>query len=219
MEPINPKCYMHSRRVMMGNDGQRMPSDKRQSGMGGRGIAALGATLALWATAPSDYQALIHKFSLIEHDRLKPGSRVVLTPAELNAYARQEVAEVAPDGVRDPRLELGLGTATATALIDFGKLRRAEGKPPGPIMAYLLDGERPVTIIARIRSAGGTATVDVQQVEISGVAIEGILLDFLIHNYVMQAYPSAKVGQPFALGHRIERLDVQPSAVGVVIGK
>jgi hypothetical protein len=166
-----------------------------------------------------DYQAVVHKFSLIEHDRVKPGSRVVLTSAELNAYALQEVAEVAPEGVRNPRLELGPGTATATALIDFGKLRRAEGKPPGRIMAYLLDGERPVTIVARVRSSGGTATVDVQQVEISGVVIEGRMLEFLIHSYVMRAYPDAKVGEPFALGHHIERLDVQPAAVGVVIAR
>jgi len=180
--------------------------------------------LALWAapllpTTPPDYQAVVRKFALIEHDRLRPGSRVVLTPAELNAYARQEIAGVAPDGVRNPRLELGPGTATASALIDFGKLRRAEGKPPGRILAYLLDGERPVTITARIRSSGGTATVDVQEVQISGVTIEGRMLDFLIRNYVIEAYPSAKVGEPFALGHRIERLDVQPSAVGVFIGR
>jgi len=175
--------------------------------------------LALALLAASDYQAVVRKFSLIEQDRLKPGSRVVLTPAELNAYARQEVADVAPDGVRDPRLELGPGTATATAFIDFGKLRRAEGKPPGRLLSYLLDGERPVTIVARIRSSAGTATVDVEEVQISGVAIEGRLLEFLIHNYLMQSYPAAKVGEPFALGHRIERLDVQPSAVGVVIGR
>jgi len=192
--------------------------------MGKRTLATLAAVLALLAVpllpdASPDYQAVAHKFSLIEHDRLKPGSRLILTPAELNAYARQEVAEVAPDGVRNPRLELGPGTATATALIDFGKLRRAEGKPPGRIMSYLLDGERPVTITARIRSSGGTATVDVQEVQISGVTLEGRMLDFLIHSYVMQAYPNAKVGEPFALGHRIERLDVQPSAVGIVIGR
>ena len=174
--------------------------------------------LALALLAAPEYRAVVRKFSLIEQDRLKPGSRVVLTPAELNAYARQEVAEVAPDGVRDPRLELGSGTATATALIDFGKLRRAEGKPPGRILSYLLDGERPVSIVARIRSSGGTATVDVQEVQISGVVIEGRMLDFLIRNYVMQSYPNAKVGQPFELGHRIERLDVQPSSVGVLIG-
>jgi len=188
--------------------------------MSGRILLALALSAApLLPTVSPDYQAVVRKFSLIEHDRLKPGSRVVLTPAELNAYARQEVAEVAPDGVRNPRLELGRGIATAFALIDFGKLRRAEGKPPGRILAYLLDGERPVTIIARIRSSGGTATVDVQEVQISGVTIEGPLLDFLIRNYVIEAYPSAKVGQPFALGNRIERLDVQPSAVGVVIGR
>ena len=188
--------------------------------MSGRIFTALALLAApVLSTTSPDYQAVVHKFSLIEHDRLKPGSRVVLTPAELNAYARQEVAEVAPDGVRNARLDLGPGTATATALIDFGKLRRAEGKPPGRILAYLLDGERPVTITARIRSSGGTATVDVQEVQISGVTIEGRMLDFLIHNYVVQAYPSAKVGEPFALGHRIERLDVQPSAVGVVIGR
>lgn len=188
--------------------------------MGRRLLTAVALLAApLLPTAPSDYQAVVHKVSLIEQDRLKPGSRVVLTPAELNAYARQEIAEVAPDGVRNPRLELGRGTATATALIDFGKLRRAEGKPPGRILAYLLDGERPVAITARIRSSGGTATVDVQQVEISGVTIEGRMLDFLVRGYLMQAYPNAKVGEPFALGHRIERLDVQPSAVGVVIGR
>lgn len=178
-------------------------------------LILLGAPL--FPTAPSDYQAVVRKVSLIEHDRLKPGSRVVLTSAELNAYARQEIAEVAPQGVRDARLELGPGTATASAFIDFGKLRRAEGKPPGRIMSYLLDGERPVLITARIRSAGGTATVDVQEVQISGITIEGRLLDFLIHDYVMRAYPNAKVGEPFELGHRIERLDVQTSAVGIFI--
>jgi hypothetical protein len=190
------------------------------TGVGKRILLASGLAAALLFSAVSpEYQAVVHKFSLIEHDRLKPGSRVVLTPQELNAYAVQEVAEVAPDGVRNPRLDLGPGTATASALIDFGKLRRAEGKPPGRIMAYLLDGERPVTITARIQSAAGTATVDVESVEISGVTIEGRMLDFLIRNYLLPAYPQAKVGQPFELGHRIERLDVQPSAVGVLIGR
>ncbi|MFN7997684.1 MAG: hypothetical protein U0Q18_28960 [Bryobacteraceae bacterium] len=181
--------------------------------------ALLALTLPLMPGTGSEYAAVRHKFSLIENERLAPGSRVTLTPQELNAYAAREIAETVPGGVRNPRLELGPGTATAHALIDFGQLRRAEGNPPGRIMAYLLDGERPVTVTARIRSAAGTATVDVQQVEISGVVIEGRMLDFLIQNYLMPAYPEAKIGRPFELGHRIERLDVAPSAVGVVIGR
>jgi hypothetical protein len=192
-------------------------------GMSKRSMPAMLVTAALAATllsgASPEYLSVVRKFSLIEQDRLKPGSRVTLTPQELNAYARQESAEAAPGAVRNPRLDLGAGTATASALIDFGKLRRAEGKSPGWIMSHLLDGERPVTIIARIRSADGTATVDVESVEISGITIEGPMLDFLINNYLIAAYPDAKVGQPFDLGHRIERLDVQPSAVGVIIGR
>jgi hypothetical protein len=35
----------------------------------------------------------------------------------------------------------------------------------------------------------------------------------------MRAYPDAKVGEPFALGHHIDRLDVQASTVGVVIAR
>lgn len=180
-------------------------------------LALLAAPLL--PSASSDYEAAAHKVFLIEHHRLRPGSRVELTAPELNAYARQEIADVAPAGIRNARLELGTGTATGSALVDFGKLRRAEGKPPTWIMSHLLDGERPVTVTARIRSSGGTATVDVERVEISGITVEGRLLDYLIGNYLMPAYPNAKVGQPFALGHGIERLDVQPSAVAVLIGR
>ena len=72
---------------------------------------------------------------------------------------------------------------------------------------------------ARIRSAGGQATVDVQRVEISGVAVDGRTLDFLIQNFLLAIYPDAAVGRPFELGHRIERLDIDRWPVAVVIGK
>jgi hypothetical protein len=44
-------------------------------------------------------------------------------------------------------------------------------------------------------------------------------LDFLIQNVLLTQYPNAVVGRPFELGHHIEKLDVQPAAVGVVIGR
>ena len=169
----------------------------------------------LLTSSTSDYRAAVNKFSLIEHDRLRPGTRVDLTARELNAYVEEKV----PDGVRNPHLDLGPGTATGSALIDFNRVRRAQGKPPSLLMSYLLEGEHPVTVTARIHSAGGTATVDVQSVEISGITIQGRMLDFVIHNYLQSIFPDAKVGQPFALSHHMERWDVQPSAVGVIIGR
>jgi hypothetical protein len=170
----------------------------------------------LWSSY-AEYVSAERKFKLIEADRLRHGARVTLTKGELNSWVQQEIAESFPEGVRAPRLELVSGAATGSALIDFGKVRRAQGKPPGWLMSKILDGERPVEITATIRSGGGHATVDVQSVKISGVIIEGRVLDFLIHNYLLPNYPEAKVGEPFALAHGIDRLDVKPSAVDVVI--
>ena len=173
------------------------------------GLATLGA-------APNDYLSAKQKFDSIESGHLKAGSRVELSAGELDAYAEQAV----PAGVRNPRLQLvAPGMATGTAMVDFGKLRRAHGYQTGWLMSKLLDGDRPVSVTARIRSAGGQATVDLQRVEISGLAIDGPTLDFLIQNVLLPLYPDAVVGRPFELGHRIERLDVGPAAVAVLIGR
>jgi hypothetical protein len=105
-----------------------------------------------------------------------------------------------------------------SALIDFAKVRRSQGHAPGWLMSKLLEGERPVSVTARIASAGGQATVDVQTVQISGVEIDGGTLDFLIQTFLLPLYPNAMVGRPFALGHRMEKIDVQPAGVVVTIG-
>jgi hypothetical protein len=166
-----------------------------------------------------DYSAAQRKMDLIEQDRARPGSRVAFTKDELNAWVRQAVTRVAPEGVRESRLELGNGAATGFAYVDFPRLRRAQGEPMGWLMEKLLAGERPVKVEARIRSGGGQATVDVERVEISGMELSGATLDFVIRNFLWPYYPEAKIGKPFELAHRIERLEVRPTEVRVVIGK
>jgi hypothetical protein len=168
------------------------------------------------AAAYDNYLSAKQKLDSIEAGRLRVGARVNLTYPELDAWVAHEM----PDGVRNPKVVVTTnGVATGTALVDFAKVRRAQGNPPGWLMAKLLDGERPVSVTARIRSSGGTATVDVERVEISGVTIDGSTLDFLIQNILLPLYPEAAIGKPFELGHRIERLDVAPAAVGVMIGR
>ena len=167
------------------------------------------------AAAVDDYGSAKQKLAQIEAGKLKAGTRVTFTPKEIGAYAAKE----APNGVRNPRIELQPGMAKGNALIDFGKVRRAQGYQPNWLMAKLLDGERPISVTARIHSGGGKATVEVQSVEISGVLIDGKMLDFLIQNFLLAMYPEAVVGKPFELGHRIERLDIQPGSATAVIGK
>src|SRR5437899_1748971 len=119
----------------------------------------LVAAPLLLSSSGSDYASVKRKFDLIESDRLKPGSKITLSARELKAYVDQELPKVAPEGVRESKLELGAGRAVGSALVDFVKLRSGQGSPPGWLMRQLLAGERPVTVTARITSAGGRATV------------------------------------------------------------
>ncbi len=165
---------------------------------------------------PGDYTSAQQKFALIEAEHLRPGARVTLTLPELTAVAQHDL----PEGVRNPKLQIvSPGVVTGSALVDFGKIRRAQGYHPGWLMSKLLDGERPVSVTARIQSGAGRATVYVQKVEISDLTVDGRSLDFLIQNFLIPLYPDAAVDRPFEMGHRIEKLDIQPSAVAVFIGR
>jgi hypothetical protein len=195
-------------------------SERRRGGeVAGRrlGIACACGLLAVAAAVAADaYAAVKRKIDSIDSGRLSPGARVELTMAELNAYARHEV----PDGVRDPELQVTAPEiVTGAAMVDFEKVQRALGGQPGWVMRTLLGGERPISVTARIRSGGGKATVEVQKVRISGMEIEGATLNFLIENVLLSLYPDAAVNRPFELGDRIDRLDVQPKGVTVIIGR
>jgi len=179
--------------------------------------ALIAFFLPLFGAPSADYLSIKRKFDLIESEKLRPGSRVMLTSRELNAYVATEVTQFAPQGVRDPQLQLGDGSAIGSALIDFLKTRQAGGQQPGWMMQKLLAGERPVRVTAHIQSGSGQARVDVERVEISGFAIDGKALDFLIKNFLLPQFPDAQVGRPFELAHRIDHLEVKPDAVGVVL--
>lgn len=166
--------------------------------------------------AYGDYLSAKQKLDQIEAGQMRPGSRVVLLPREIEAYAAHE----APQGVRNPKIAItSAGIATASALVDFGKLRQSEGHSPGWLLSKLLDGERPLSVTARITSSRGHAQVEVERVEISGMEIKGEMLDFLIQNVFQPLYPDAAVGRPFELGNRIDRLEIDPRGVNVLIGR
>ena len=179
-------------------------------------IAVVAASLALASRA--EYASFQRKVQQIEKKQVKAGSRVTFTARELNAYLEQELLKIAPPGVRKPSAQLhGNNTASGTALIDFVKLRSAQGKPPNWIVRQLLNGEHEVTVTTRLTSGGGKMTVNVQSVEIAGVPISGGVLDFMIRNYLLPNYPEAKVGKPFELKYGMDRIEVQPGVAHVIM--
>jgi hypothetical protein len=183
-----------------------------------RSALLLLCAVPLLATEPL-YVSTQKKFDQIADGKLKPGTVVVLTQAELNGWARVKVTESIPQGLREPVIELGAGEATGSALVDFLKMRSGQGQETGWLMSKLIEGERPLKIWIRMRSGGGRATVNLTRVDLSNATLSGRTLDFLIDNFFKPKYPDAKIDEPFDLGYSIERIEIQPSGVRIVIGK
>lgn len=164
-------------------------------------------------------QDVNRKLDIIQSGRAKPGSVFTFTSAELNAWARAKVPAVVPDGVREPRLELGNGSATAYALVDFLKVRHSAGEETNWLVSKLIEGEKRVMVRASIQSGNGRAIVHLLRVEIGGLAVSGATLDFLIQTFFLPIYPDAKIDEPFELSDRVERIEVTPAAARVYMRK
>jgi hypothetical protein len=163
------------------------------------------------------YLSTQKKFDQISSGKLRPGTVILLTPEELNAWARVKVGEALPQGLRNPLIELGSGEATGAALVDFLKMRAGQGKETNWLMSKLIEGERPLKVWIRMSSSGGRATVFLTRVDLSNATLSGKTLDFLIENFFRPQYPDAKIGEPFDLDFSMERIEIQPSGVRVFI--
>jgi hypothetical protein len=158
------------------------------------------------------------KLDSISDRKLKPGSAVTLSSGEINAWIHAKAVKAFPEGIRNEREDLGTGTTDGTALVDFLKLGRAKSSV-NPLIARLIEGERPLRVSIRVESANGRATVFLTRVELSGVAVDGSILDFLIKHFVQPRYPDIKINEPFDLDFNIDRIEIQPAGVRVLIKK
>ena len=178
---------------------------------------ALAAISPLHATDAVVERAL-DKLDLIESGRAKRGSVIVFTPAEMNAWARARVPAMY-QGIRNPSVELGSGAASGFAFVDFLKLRQGEGLQTNSLLARLIEGERPLKVSIRLESARGRATAYLTRLELSGVAVTGTALDFLVNQFFLHLFPDAKVNKPFDLPDNVDRIDIRPDGVHVTIRK
>ena len=173
--------------------------------------------LAAAAIAPSVDPAadVERKIQLIESGHTRRGSMITFPVADLNAWIRVQAHELVPEGFRQSKLTLGNGSATATALVDFIKIRHAAGVETNWLVSKLIEGEKPVLVTATLRCAHGQATVHPVRVEIGGLAVTGATLDFLIENFLLPMFPNATIDKPFPLADGVDRIDITPEAAWV----
>jgi len=180
-------------------------------------LPMLLATVAGAAATSPEAASASAKLELLRTGRATPGSVVTFTAREINAWAAARLPAYVPRGVRNARLELGRSSAIGTALIDFVQLRQANGETTNWFLAKLLEGERPVRVAISIQSAHGKAAVYVRLVEISGVAVSGSALDFLVDNFVRAIFPEVRINEPFPLAEGIERIEIAPNVARALI--
>jgi hypothetical protein len=186
--------------------------------MRGRLLLLAASALTVFA-ADSALERANAKLDRLTGYEAKPGERIVFTPAEIDAWVRDGLPKVVPQGIREPHIELGVDTLSASAMVDFLKMEQARGKDLGWAVSKLIEGERPLKVSLRLSSGDGKCTVFVTRVELSGVAVEGAVLDFLIRTFYLPLDPDAKIGEPFDLDFDIDRIDIRPGGVRVTIKK
>jgi hypothetical protein len=168
--------------------------------------------------ADSALQSANAKMDKLSNEKAKRGEVIVFSPAEIDAWVRDEVPKAVSQGIREPKVELGQDTALTSALVDLVKIEQARGKTPG-MVSKMFAGERPLKVALRIESAGGKCTVFVTRVELGGASLEGTVLNLLISTFFTPLYPDAKIGQPFDIGYNIDRIELRPDGIRVAIKK
>ena len=180
-------------------------------------LATAAALLIAFLSADPMAAGCKRKFDEIEMLRARPGSIYTFTTAEINAYAREELPLIVPEGLRSPKLDLTSGGGVGFALMNFLSMQHAKGAQMSWMMEKLLEGERPVRAVIESQSSKGKAIVYLRRLEISGVGASGSVLDFLIRNFFRPLYPKAHINEWFTMGYNIDRVEVRPDRVLVYI--
>lgn len=181
--------------------------------------AILGCLASIAALAAGDPLAARcrSKIDEIESGRARANAVYIFSAAEINAYAREELPTVVPDGLRSPSIELRPGTVIGSALLDFLQMQHAKGIKANWLIEKLIEGERPTKVVIETQSKDGRAVVYLRRLEISGIAANSTVLDFLIRNFFRPLYPNAHINEWFEMGYNIDHVDVGTGKVVVFI--
>ena len=175
------------------------------------------ATILGPAHASQNHLQCKRKIASIVEGKAAPGSRVLFTKPELDAFLNEEVIQLAHGSVYGAHVDLGYGRASGGASVNFVKLLQVRGASPGWLVTRMFEGWKPLRAWARLESSGGRATVYLEKLELSGMTLPATLVDFIMRQFAQRYSPDMRLGQPFGLKHRIERLELSPAGFTVVM--
>lgn len=175
--------------------------------------------LATRGGVPEPSLSAQRKVDLIQKDRWPSSNSISFNSQELVALGMVQINAAAPGAVQRPQLTLVRDGATASAVVNFDRLRQSSRTTNSSgewLYSRILTGEHPVTVTVEVSSSGGKMTVHPTAVTISGVTLSGGGLEFLLSTFVLPRYPDATIDRPFPLRENIERIRVSPGNALVI---
>jgi hypothetical protein len=162
---------------------------------------AASSTQAMYNAAASSAEA---KFRHIEQNaRRNPPDQTptVLTEREINAYLNSGRVQL-PTGVRSVRFTGQNGVVDAVARVDFDAIT-AKSRSSNPLLS-LFSGVHDVHALANASASGGQGRVHINSIEIDGVTVPRVALQFFIDHYLRPKYPDIGMDSVFKLPDRID---------------
>ena len=125
----------------------------------------------------------------------------VLTQNEVNAYLASGRVDL-PTGVRQVRFSAHPGKLQADARIDFDAITAAR-RSSNPLLT-LFQGVHDVVVAANAEGSGGVGHVHITQVEIDGVTVPRIALEYFVDHYLKPKHPEIGLDTDFRMPDRID---------------
>jgi len=179
----------------------------------------LSAAALLFAAAGTANEKLADQFAVRLHHIQQNGmsatpdnAPTVLPDDEGNAYFAAGRVKL-PASVQQLRYSTTPGSVNAIARIDFDVLTQ-NSTSNNPLLS-LFSGVHDVRVIADASAQNGTATVAAQSVEIDGIPVPRMALEYFVKKYLTSKFPNVGMTSHFKLPSRVDSAKVETTKVVV----
>src|SRR3954469_18526579 len=176
-------------------------------------------TAFLFAASGPANEKLADQFAVrlhhIQQNGLSPTpdtAPTVLPDEEGNAYFTAGRVKL-PSSVQQLRYSTTPGTVNAVARIDFDTLTQ-NSTSSNPLLS-LFSGVHDVRVIADASAQSGTATVTAQSVEIDGIAVPRMALEYFVKKYLTSRFPNVGMTSHLKLPSKVDSATVGQAQVTV----
>ncbi len=129
----------------------------------------------------------------------------VMSEEEINDYFASGKVQL-PQGVKKLKLEGHSGVVNGFVNVDFDEIRAGQ-KSSNPLLS-IFSGRHDVQVEADAAGSGGVGKVHVRRMNIDGIDVPRMALEFFVQKYITPKYPNVGLDSEFKMPSRIDLANV-----------